>query len=427
MENKPESVFNKLDRQEGKIDDISEKLEGVSVKDLYALAKRTFNYGDYETAQKYYNHISLLNPLDWEAPLWASLCNFKGYHDMFFWSKVPEKSEKIIVSTIEYINNLDLDNNKKETELSRCLEIIKPFIDETRDHYYKYKKEYDNVDNNYAFVLQEWLFAIYNKTKSVELECMTSFRSLLAYECLDIIKTVQSISSEIDKEAFNHFKSISSKTVDIDYDVLMQHQHELNMDIAKSVKKLTIEEKNTILLNSKIYYELDDKVIAKRVSRKNAIYGSVIVLASIIGAVLSFVHMPFYAFAFLLPFTTGSIFVAKSFLERDRFNCSSIFSTKRKKCRLTSNNTVVREGVFSFVGTLFIISMFVSMMTTILLSVTLFTSTSAKEVEIYYKVIFCICSSICTVLQYINVFSNSAGYYHGKYKYLYKGKFYTLD
>ena len=128
MENKPQNVFKKLDKQGEQIEDISQRLEGISINDLYALAKRTWDYGDYQTAQKYYNHISLLKPLDWEAPLYASLCNFKGYHDMFFWTKVPEQTEKIIVSTIKYIYSLDLDNDKKESEMSRCIEIIKSII-----------------------------------------------------------------------------------------------------------------------------------------------------------------------------------------------------------------------------------------------------------------------------------------------------------
>lgn len=113
MENKPQNVLEMLDNQGEKVEDISKKLEGISINDLYALAKRTWDYGDYQTAQKYFNHISLLRPLDWEAPLYASLCNFNGYHNMFFFTKVPEQVEKIIISTIKYINNLDFEHVKK--------------------------------------------------------------------------------------------------------------------------------------------------------------------------------------------------------------------------------------------------------------------------------------------------------------------------
>ena len=40
MENKPQNVFEKLDKQGEQIEDISQKLEGISINDLYALAKR---------------------------------------------------------------------------------------------------------------------------------------------------------------------------------------------------------------------------------------------------------------------------------------------------------------------------------------------------------------------------------------------------
>ena len=160
MENKPQNVFEKLDKQGEQIEDISQRLEGISINDLYALAKRTWDYGDFQTAQKYYNHISLLKPLDWEAPLYASLCNFKGYHDMFFWTKVPEQTEKIIISTIRYINSLELDSDKKESEMSKCIEIIEDNMLKTKDHYFKYKKEYDDTDSDYIYVLEEYFLNV---------------------------------------------------------------------------------------------------------------------------------------------------------------------------------------------------------------------------------------------------------------------------
>ena len=94
MEDKPQNVFQKIDDQSEKIDEISSKLEGISINDLYALAKRTMDYEDYEMAKKYYNHISLLNPLDYKAALLASLCNFRGEHNLDFWLQVLEQEEK---------------------------------------------------------------------------------------------------------------------------------------------------------------------------------------------------------------------------------------------------------------------------------------------------------------------------------------------
>ena len=98
---------------EEKIDDISSKLEGISIEDLYVLVKRTWDYDDYQTVQKYYNYISLLRPLDWKAPLYASLCNFRGSHQVDFWEYGLNQASKVLISTINYINNLNKSIDEK--------------------------------------------------------------------------------------------------------------------------------------------------------------------------------------------------------------------------------------------------------------------------------------------------------------------------
>lgn len=57
----PQNLFEKLDKKGEQIEDISQRLEGISTNDLYVLAKRIWDYDNFQTAQKYYNHISLLN------------------------------------------------------------------------------------------------------------------------------------------------------------------------------------------------------------------------------------------------------------------------------------------------------------------------------------------------------------------------------
>ena len=149
MENKPQNVFDKLDRQGEQIGDLSAKLEGVSVNDLYALAKRTWDYEDYVTAQKYYNHISLLHPLDWEAPLYASLCNARGTHDFYYWTDTLPAMSKVYVATLDYIINLDIDDLKKEDELSRCLKIIRDDINSTIRFTFNRLKNFLNANSSY--------------------------------------------------------------------------------------------------------------------------------------------------------------------------------------------------------------------------------------------------------------------------------------
>ena len=88
----PENLFEKVDRQSEKIDLVAGKLEGVSIEELYALAKRTWDYNDYDMAQKYYNHISLLQPLDWKAPYCASLCGCMGPLQVVLWDRRPKSA-----------------------------------------------------------------------------------------------------------------------------------------------------------------------------------------------------------------------------------------------------------------------------------------------------------------------------------------------
>ena len=262
MENKPQNVFEKLDKQGEQIDDISSKLEGISINDLYALAKRTWDYGDFQTAQKYYNHISLLKPLDWEAPLYASLCNFKGYHKMFFWTKVPEQEEKIIVSTIKYINNLELDSDKKEKEMSKCVEIIKNEMLRTKDHYFRYKKDYDDADPDYIYILEEYFINIYNDIKYIELKAIKDFNIMLANNCLSLIESTKKISIKITKEVFEELTCLASKDYDINYGKV----DEDNKTTAKQKNDLSFEEIKNIKLNGQMYFEYNDKVVSKRIN-----------------------------------------------------------------------------------------------------------------------------------------------------------------
>lgn len=265
MENKFQNVFEKLDKQNEQIEDISQRLEGISINDLYALAKRTWDCGDFQTAQKYYNHISLLKPLDWEAPLYASLCNYNGYHNMFFWTKVPEQTEKIIASTIKYINNIELDNDKKESEMSRCIEIIKDYMLMIKNFYFNYKNNFDNTDSNYIYALEEYFLNIYNETKDIELKAIKYFNIMLAENCLGLIESTMKMSSKITIEVFEELINVSSKDFDIDFNKVAK----VEKAKAKQINDLPPEEINKIMLNGQMFFEYNDKVISKRRFKKN--------------------------------------------------------------------------------------------------------------------------------------------------------------
>ena len=103
-----ENIFDKIDKQGEAIDNISSKLEGISINDLYALAKRTWDYKEYETAQGYYKHISLLAPLDWKAPFYAALCGCMPVKSFGEAINSPTRCFRCYNATIDYINKLSI-------------------------------------------------------------------------------------------------------------------------------------------------------------------------------------------------------------------------------------------------------------------------------------------------------------------------------
>lgn len=422
MENKPQNVFEKLDKQGEQIEDISQRLEGISINDLYALAKRTWDYGDFQTAQKYYNHISLLKPLDWEAPLYASLCNFKGYHDMFFWTKVPEQTEKIIISTIRYINSLELDSDKKESEMSKCIEIIEDNMLKTKDHYFKYKKEYDDTDSDYIYVLEEYFLNVYNEIKNVELKAIKDSNIMLVEDCLSLIESTKKISLKITKEVFEELTCLASKDYDINYDKLVED----NKAAAKPKNDLSFEEIKEIKINGQMYFEYNDKVISKRINKSNLILGALIAMVSAAGVVVSILGEWYWLFPFIFPLIFGVLLVVKAFVQKDKIKCSSLLNAHREKNRLNSDGNVVSEERFSIMGIfaflMNLLTIWVGMMIAIF-------ALSANDGNVYALplLIVVVADGILSYEGYIKTSHKYHSRLDGKYSYYYNGKYYKLD
>ena len=421
MENKPQNVFEKLDKQGEQIEDISQRLEGISINDLYALAKRTWDYGDFKTAQKYYNHISLLKPLDWEAPLYASLCNFRGYHDMFFWTKVPEQVEKIIVSTIKYINNLELDYDKKEKEMSKCVEIIKNEMLSAKDHYFKYKKEYDNTNSDYIYVLEEYFLNICNEIKHIELKAIKDFNIMLADNCLSLIELTKKISLKITKEVFEELTCLASKDYHINYDKLVED----NKAAAKPKKDLSFEEIKNIKLNGQMYFEYNDKVISKRINKSNLILGVLIAIVSVAGLVVSVLGKWYWLFPFIFPLIFGVLLVVKAFVQKDKIKCSSLLNAYREKNRLTSDGNVVSEKRFSIMGSF---AFFMNILT-IWVGIMLATfALVANDGNVYALPLLIVVIADCILSFVVYIKSNEyRSRLDGKYSFYYNGEYYKFD
>ena len=176
MENKNDNVFSKLDNQASLLEGMSAKFENVNSNNLFFLAKRMWDNGDYKTAQTYFNQVSMLNPLDWKAPLYASLCNFKGLFSLDEISTFPEQVRIIIVNTIKYVYNLDMPNPDKEIEMQKCLQIVSDYLKTTNINFFKSKKLFDEYQTDYIDKLRESLIFIKDSVDSIDLECVALFK-----------------------------------------------------------------------------------------------------------------------------------------------------------------------------------------------------------------------------------------------------------
>lgn len=425
MENKPQNVLEMLDNQGEKVEDISKKLEGISINDLYALAKRTWDYGDYQTAQKYFNHISFLRPLDWEAPLYASLCNFKGYHNMFFFTKVPEQVEKIIISTIKYINNLDFENVKKESEMLRCLEIVKNYMIQTKEHYFKYKEDYDNVDSNYIYTLENYFLNVFNQVKDIEMTSIKSFIAALADELLDIIDKTLKVSSSISKDTYDELTRTSLKKYEFDFEKISRTSQQ---EIITPTNKLSLAEIKEIKLKGTMYFEYNDKFISKKLFNQKLFIGSSLIILSIVGIIFSLLSNWLYALLFALPFLYGMFLNIAAITQKNIINCSSILCSNRIKNRLTSDGNIVKEKKINPLIILFLIGRTLLLFATIyVIIIGIFYK---SEIKLLYRTTIFMCGALSVLIYYYASLKFSVEYYSKydrKYFYSYKGKKYKLD
>ncbi len=417
MENKPQNVFEKLDKQEEKIDDISSKLEGINIEDLYALAKRTWDYDDYKTAQKYYNHISLLRPLDWEAPLYASLCNFKGSHQVDFWEYGLNHAAKVLVSTINYINNLNRPFDDKNNEMAKCIDILKDFMLIMKDMYFKNKEIFDVHIPDFVCKLEAFYFDVYNKTASIELDSLCPFRVFMADNILGLIKNTKKITPDITKEVFEKLIQILGKD-DVDYEFFNL------LNKIETTKELSNDEKNEIMLNGTMYFEYNDKVISKRNFNRNLILGIILSIIAIVGIVISFLGKWYWMFVFIFSLFYGVMLVAKALTEKDKIKCLSLLSSHRIKNRLTSNGSISQDDKFNFLRFFTTLDLELVMVLGIIMALL---SLFGKEVSTY-AVVFVVIVALNIILHCISFkgLCKWPSFREGKYYYLYNGKYYNI-
>lgn len=231
-----ENLFEKLNKQSETIDQVAEKLDGVSITDLYALAKRTWDYRDYEMAQKYYNHISLLSPLEWEAPFRASLCGCLGVEQVSLWDRRPKTIVEYYQATIKYIHSRDLSQEEKIQAFIQATEIL---VDVLREYIRIYlipdnRKSFDKYAPAFKRNIQKAFVAILKTIDEYAYEETLQIKESISKELAQFIELhcQGDKSIAISKEDFEIF--VSSYNNRIEYTEKISE--EINAENEKEIK-----------------------------------------------------------------------------------------------------------------------------------------------------------------------------------------------
>lgn len=337
MENKPANIFDKLDEQGKKIDDVSEKLEGVNINDLYALARRSWKIKDYINAQKYFSNISLLRPLDWEAPLYATLC---GFHGSFVFDEMElliEKAKQATIATFEYINDLTLGCETKEEEFARCAQIIEEEVINQRIKNYRSNKEFYNQNGKKLVIeIENMMTDVFINASKIDSQSVKQFCEFIANCLSDFILETKVLTQSINETLFDQINKITNYKIDKNTISEIKAMEKEEGDTAN----LTQEEINTIKLKGKWFFEYDDAFEARRVFKKRLFTGLFIASTSLLCLVVSVLYNIFWLTPIILIFLCSLPLIWLAFTERRHICVTSLFSSIRLKRRLTSNNDV---------------------------------------------------------------------------------------
>lgn len=414
-----DNIFEKIDKQSESIEKVADKLEGISVQDLYALAKRTWDYKDYETAQKYYNHISLLAPLEWKAPFYASLCGCVC--SKLYGSSVydPQHCFDYYIATIDHIEKMSCSEEEKSKNICEAsaiaLDVFGKFIKTYRIP--ENREIYDSSFTEYKKNIVVYFLKCIEKTEEYNNKTILEITIQEINEYLSFIKECcKYLPATLTREKLDNFIALSNNADKEFFDNMKYEEKPLEGE-----KDLTEEQKVEIKVKGKCYLRYKDKVLAKRRFNKNLVCGIILTLcASVYTDFLLFGNLPWLSIISIIPLLFGILFIVKALIQKNRIRTDSYFNFNRQRYRLTSTNSSVCENVFSPFRIIFIIIAFVYPYS-FFIPILAFVETN-KTVMII-GIVFCV---IISVIQFILIFRDIPHYGETTKEFDYEGKTYQF-
>lgn len=332
-----ENLFEKLNKQSETIDQVAEKLDGVSITDLYALAKRTWDYRDYEMAQKYYNHISLLSPLEWEAPFRASLCGCLGVEQVGLWDRRPKTIVEYYQSTIKYIHSRDLSQEQKIQAFIQATEII---VDVIRE----YIRIYLIPDNRESFDAYAPAFK-----RNIQKAFVAVLKTIDEYSYEGTLQIKESICKELAEFIKLHCQGDKSIAISKEDFEIFVYPYNNRIEYTENIfEEINAENEKEIKLKGKCYLVYKDRVIEKRYRKKNIILGILLLLSSVVSFFFNYdKHLVFALIPTCIALFMSVIMFVRGFGRKKGILQNSWMNINRWDYRLTSNGNVICEEKIS--------------------------------------------------------------------------------
>ena len=331
------NLFEKLNKQSETIDQVAEKLDGVSIMDLYALAKRTWDYRDYEMAQKYYNHISLLSPLEWEAPFRAYLCGCLGVELVSLWDRRPKTIVEYYQSTIKYIHSRDLSQEQKIQAFIQATEII---VDVIRE----YIRIYLIPDNRESFDAHAPAFK-----RNIQKAFVAILKTIDEYAYEEALQIKESICKELAEFIELHCQGDKSIAISKEDFEIFVYPYNNRIEYTENIfEEINAENEKEIKLKGKCYLVYKDGVIEKRYRKKNIILGTLLLLSSVVSFFFNYdKHLVFALIPTCIALFMSVIMFVRGFGRKKGILQNSWMNINRWDYRLTSNGNVIHEEKIS--------------------------------------------------------------------------------
>lgn len=213
---KRDSVYDLLQQQGEGINSLSTKFSDMDVDSLYKAAKQHWDSKNFKVAERFYEHICLLRPLDWKAPFYAGLCKNKGSYTVNeYVANVFPRTQQTFYAAINQIKNLEDAQSQTEAvaevfglAVEYCDQSVKNYVEGIRKPNEESKFQPFENEIPFIFDVQSFIGGVMREFERYkEMPCFDEIIVKLSMAFKESIKGAekQCCYQDITEEQFYHF------------------------------------------------------------------------------------------------------------------------------------------------------------------------------------------------------------------------------